>query len=132
MIVHQTVTADRIWIVIVDQIVTSLEKVLSIVPCHRKKDRCLAIRGYIFPLCARCTGILAGYLALPFLLIMDVQLSIVLGVLLNVPMAADGWTQKMGLRVSNNALRLVTGVLCGAGQSVLIVGVSRWIISAIG
>ncbi|QED50133.1 DUF2085 domain-containing protein [Cytobacillus dafuensis] len=99
------------------------------VPCHRKKERCLTIRGYKLPLCARCTGILVGYLFFPILIVFHLQLPIWLGLLLNMPMVLDGWTQKMNYRLSNNLLRLLTGILCGFGQSILIVGISERIIS---
>ncbi|WP_410489379.1 DUF2085 domain-containing protein [Bacillus sp. DTU_2020_1000418_1_SI_GHA_SEK_038] len=93
------------------------------------KDRCLTIKGYTFPLCTRCMGILIGYFLLPILIISDFNLSIWLGVLLNIPMVVDGWTQKMKYRESNNFFRVSTGLLCGFGQSILIVSVSSLIIS---
>ncbi|MBS4193190.1 DUF2085 domain-containing protein [Bacillus sp. FJAT-49705] len=101
------------------------------VPCHRKKERCLTIRGYTLPLCARCTGILGGYLFFPILIAFHLQLPIWLGLLLNIPMVLDGWTQKMNYRMSNNPLRFSTGIMCGFGQSVLIVGISEGIVSYI-
>jgi uncharacterized membrane protein len=115
----------------VDRIVIGLEKLTAIVPCHRKKDRSVSIYGRSLPLCARCTGILIGYLLFPFLLIFMLNLPIWLGILLNIPMAADGWTQKMHFRESNNTLRMTTGILCGCGQSILIVSISHWIITLI-
>ena len=30
--------------------------------CHQRPDRCLEIQGHLLPLCARCTGIYAGFL----------------------------------------------------------------------
>ena len=110
-------------------IAISMGRFLSIVPCHRMKDRCITIKGYTFPLCARCMGILAGYFLLPILTISNSNFPIWLGVLLNIPMVVDGWTQKMKYRESNNFLRLSTGIICGFGQSILIVSVSSLIIS---
>lgn len=116
-------------IVIVDRIVINKMRLLDIVPCHRMKSRSITIKGYTLPLCARCTGILLGYLFFPFLLIAGIHLSLWLGLLLNVPMVLDGWTQKRKYRMSNNVLRVITGIMSGLGQSVLIVSGSDYIIS---
>jgi len=88
--------------------------------------------GYTLPLCARCTGILAGYLFFPIFLIAGWNLPLWLGILLNFPMIIDGWTQKKKYRMSNNSLRVVTGIVCGFGQSIIIVGVSGGIVSLAG
>ncbi len=118
---------DRI--VIVAQIVTRLKWIVYLVPCHRIESRSLTINGYTLPLCARCTGILAGYLFFPFLLLFDLSFPLWLGILLNLPMVIDGWTQKRKLRMSNNSLRLSTGIVSGLGQSMIIVSASQSIIS---
>ncbi|WP_102275523.1 DUF2085 domain-containing protein [Cytobacillus massiliigabonensis] len=95
------------------------------------KSRCLTIKGYTLPLCSRCTGILAGYLFFPILFFIDIHISIWLGLFLNIPMILDGWTQKLKFRMSNNRLRLLTGAICGLGQSILIVSISDYIVSLI-
>ncbi|MEW9050854.1 MAG: DUF2085 domain-containing protein [Neobacillus sp.] len=106
-------------------------KVLEIVPCHRRKNRSLSWRGHTFPLCARCTGILSGYLLFPFFLVTGLLFPLWLGILLNIPMVLDGWTQRKKLRMSNNTLRFTTGIVSGAGQSMIIVSVSHFIISLV-
>ncbi|MEH7247247.1 DUF2085 domain-containing protein [Neobacillus niacini] len=113
----------------VAQIVTRLKWIVFLIPCHRIEDRCLTIKGYTLPLCARCTGILAGYLFFPFLLLFDLSFPLWLGILLNLPMVIDGWTQKRKFRMSNNSLRLSTGIVSGLGQSMIIVSASQSIIS---
>jgi uncharacterized membrane protein len=129
----QTVIVSLILIriVTVGRIVINIMRLLDIVPCHRLKSRSITIKEYTLPLCARCTGILAGYLFFPFLLIAGIYLSLWLGLLLNVPMVLDGWTQKRKYRMSNNILRVTTGIMSGFGQSVLIVSGSDYIISMI-
>ncbi|MEH7250660.1 DUF2085 domain-containing protein [Neobacillus niacini] len=114
---------------IVAPIVTRLKWIVYLVPCHRMKSRSLTIKGYTLPLCARCTGILAGYLFSPFLLLLDLRFPLWLGILLNLPMVIDGWTQKRKFRMSNNPLRLSTGIVSGLGQSMMIVSISQFIIS---
>jgi len=115
----------------VGRIVINLMRLLDIVPCHRMKSRSLTIKGYTLPLCARCTGILAGYLLFPLLLIAGLHFSLLIGLFLNVPMVIDGWTQKRKYRMSNNILRVTTGILSGFGQSIVIVTGSDLIIASL-
>ncbi|MFS0779399.1 DUF2085 domain-containing protein [Neobacillus sp. 3P2-tot-E-2] len=132
LIVDRTVTENQIvgdLIVIVGQIVINLKMLIDIVPCHRMKSRSLTIKGYTLPICARCTGILLGYLFFPFLFVFDLSLPLWLGILLNFPMVLDGWTQKRNIRMSNNTLRLSTGIVSGLGQSIIIVSLSQSFIS---
>ncbi len=124
MIVRQTVR-----LLIVGQIVINLKWMTDIVPCHRMKSRSLTIKGYTLPICARCTGILLGYLFFPLLFVLDLYFPLWLGIFLNFPMVLDGWTQKRKVRMSNNPLRLTTGIVSGFGQSIIIVSISQGIIS---
>jgi uncharacterized membrane protein len=86
--------------------------------------------------CARCTGILAGYLAYPLFLVGLLALPAWLGVALNLPAVLDAVTQAQGRRVSTNWLRLATGVLSGIGQVAVISwvgrGIGRFILSLSG
>jgi len=70
-------------------------------------------------------SILLGYFAVIPLLWLAAEVSflklLVIGVLLNVPMLADGYTQLRGWRVSNNLLRTFTGLMSGLGMSCIIV-----------
>ena len=63
--------------------------------CHCRPERSFFWRGRQFPLCARCTGQLAGLLLLP--------------------MIADGTVQLLTRYESTNLRRLVTGTLFGLG-----------------
>lgn len=98
---------------------------LRFFPCHRKKERSLVIGGRQFPMCFRCMSILLGYFAVGplFWLAADVPflMMLVFGVLLNIPMVMDGYTQLRGWRVSNNFLRSFTGLISGIGMSCIIV-----------
>jgi uncharacterized membrane protein len=116
-------------IVIAYQIVIKLKRLTDLVPCHRMKSRSLTIKGHTLPLCARCTGILLGYLFFPLLFLLELNFPLWLGIVLNLPMVLDGWTQKRKLRLSNNPLRLTTGIVSGLGQSIIIVSISQGIIS---
>ena len=82
--------------------------------CHQMPERSFFFHKYQFPVCARCTGMILGYLlallSQPF---MNSKL-IRLGVLC-IPMALDGIIQYKTTYVSNNPKRLVTGTLFGYG-----------------
>ncbi|MDN3018301.1 DUF2085 domain-containing protein [Paenibacillus sp. BSR1-1] len=116
---------------IAGRIVINMERILRFVPCHRMKSRSLTIKGYTLPLCARCTGILLGYLFFPLFMILSLHVPLWLGIVINIPMIVDGWTQKRKYRISTNALRFTTGLMSGLGQSIIIVSVSESIIKAL-
>lgn len=79
--------------------------------CHQMPERSFFFRGYQFPVCARCTGIIAGYICaiiLWFIWSPGWYIAFFL-----IPLILDGVTQYLEWRMSNNILRFVTGVLFG-------------------
>lgn len=98
------------------QLNEKLTPFFRMVPCHRKKERCLCIQGEAMPICARCLFILIGMLTVPFFLFSPLPLMI--GVALQVPMVLDGWTQLKGWRKSSNGLRMTTGLTSGIGLAI--------------
>ena len=100
---------------------------LKFVPCHRKPERSLKIKGKQFPLCARCMSILIGYIAVIPFLFYSFTFPIPLAILLNIPMIIDGYTQLKGWRKSNNGLRTITGLASGVGQAMFIVTSAHFI-----
>lgn len=94
---------------------------LKFIPCHRKPERSLIMKGKQFPLCVRCMSILCGYLAVIPFYFMSYTFSFVLAFLLNIPMLVDGFTQLKGWRISNNWLRTATGLAGGIGQAMFII-----------
>ncbi len=108
-------------------------KVLSKLSCHQIPERTFNIRGRYFPVCARCTGL---YLGVFFYLIYQyysyVYYSIdltILAILMVVPTFLDGFTQFLGLRESDNKLRLITGFFGGIGLSILVVSIKLYLLS---
>lgn len=91
------------------------------IPCHRNLNRSIKLFNYTFPLCARCSGIVFGYLLLPLLFLQSQLLKWWLIPILMTPLLIDGFTQKWKWRESNNTLRIITGLLFGMAQSMLIV-----------
>ncbi len=82
--------------------------------CHQKPERSFFIGGYQFPVCARCTGVLLGYLAaIPAFLMTGLHLLLSLAGCL--VLFLDWLLQQKGIRESNNVRRLVTGCLGGFG-----------------
>ena len=82
--------------------------------CHRLPDRCLIIGGRRMPLCARCSGITLGtVISLPVIyqFIPDIVMLFLLS-FLSLPAVLDGFRQLYG-KLSNNGVRLTTGLLAG-------------------
>jgi uncharacterized membrane protein len=130
-IVVLVTAADIIMVLEIAMAIAHLLKsimTLELVPCHRKKERSYVIKGKQFPICARCTSILLGYLFVPILLILGLKISIIIGILANIPMITDGYTQLRKWRMSNNFLRTATGLLSGFGQSVIIVWLAKTLV----
>ena len=82
--------------------------------CHQRPDRSFFFRGRQFPLCARCTGELAGILCcIPVCFFW--RLPARYAALLLIPMVADGVVQRFTSYESTNPRRAVTGFLFGWG-----------------
>lgn len=81
--------------------------------CHRMPERSFFIKGYQFPVCARCTGILVGYIIGIIYIILCNKLRYTIELLLMLPMLIDGIGQYRGYFVSTNIRRLITGILAG-------------------
>ncbi|MDR2971001.1 MAG: DUF2085 domain-containing protein [Bacteroidales bacterium] len=92
---------------------------LKFVSCHRMPERSFFYKGKQFPLCARCTGIYIGYIAIFIFAITLTYLPLLWSLLLLFPAVIDGLTQAFYHRESNNILRLITGILFGIGLSSL-------------
>jgi len=86
----------------------------------RHLDRCLRVpfRNRELFLCARCTGILSGFLIQLFLLRIVLTYKLFTGnlVLFTLPLlpVADWITQRLGYRESVNWIRVSTGFLLGS------------------
>ena len=87
--------------------------------CHRKPERSFFYKGHQFPVCARCTGFyisgIASIILLKFYPVPYTLNTLLIGILLLMPCAIDGFSQLFEMRESNNMLRLITGLLGGVG-----------------
>ena len=96
----------KIWI--------KLMNIGSRLGCHQMPERSFFYKGYQFPVCARCTGLIIGYLLgvlIYFLKVLNWKIAIILC----IPLVLDGGSQYLNWRISNQVLRLITGILCGIG-----------------
>ena len=89
--------------------------------CHQLPERSFYYKSKKFPVCARCTGILLGYCTIPLFYLGIIEIPILFIILLNIPILIDSISQYLGLRESNNTLRLITGILSGFACSALVI-----------
>ncbi len=85
--------------------------------CHQKPERSFFVKGYQFPLCARCTGILVGFIITIICLTLKFYTPVNYSVLLLTIMLVDWLFQFVKIKESTNIRRLITGVLGGFGLS---------------
>ena len=91
--------------------------------CHRIPERSFFYRNHQFPVCARCTGFyisLIIYFIYTYFYYADYSMKLIIfAMILLIPAAIDGTTQLFSLRLSNNKLRFITGLLGGFGLGII-------------
>ena len=92
--------------------------------CHQRPERCFTVKGYTFPLCARCIGVFFGQATALLLLPFGIRTRWIPALALLGIMGLDWMLQRLAILPSTNPRRLVTGILGGFGLfSVYIQGV---------
>ena len=86
-----------------------------IMGCHCIAERSFSLKGRPFPICARCTGELLGFI-LAFILYPIFRPPWYWLLLIMLPGIADGLIQLKSSYESNNIRRLWTGLLMGLGM----------------
>lgn len=82
--------------------------------CHQRPDRSFHFQGYQFPVCARCTGVIIGYLlSVPLYVTLGKHLKLYL--LFCLLMFLDWLAQYLNIMESTNIRRFITGVFGGHG-----------------
>jgi uncharacterized membrane protein len=103
------IDSDEIWI--------SLMRMGSKTGCHQMNDRSFSFKGFQFPICARCTGLLlgqiTGFILSFFFIKCDIRFLLCLAVFSTLLLGADGVGQLKKLWMSTNSRRFITGILCG-------------------
>ncbi|MFP3152906.1 DUF2085 domain-containing protein [Lachnospiraceae bacterium ZAX-1] len=86
--------------------------------CHQMPDRCFSIKGKQFPICARCTGVLLGDIAAYAMFFMYIPPSWLCFVGCII-IFTDWLIQYLGIHMSTNIRRLITGIIGGYALSTL-------------
>lgn len=89
--------------------------------CHQIAERSYYINGNEMPFCSRDTGLFLGFvMGFGALLFVRYKIHPVLAVLGLVPIGIDGGLQLVTSYVSNNPLRLATGIIAGVACAMLL------------
>lgn len=83
--------------------------------CHQMPERSFFLRGYQFPVCSRCTGMIFGESISIITLILGVRMHVLSSLVIMIPMILDGVLQLITNYCSNNIKRVVTGLMFGYG-----------------
>jgi len=90
----------------------------QLLSCHQMPERSFFWRGYQFPVCARCLGVIIGHL-LAIIIVLFIRVPIVLGIVFCMIMFTDWFLQYIKVLESTNYRRLITGILGGMGVIVV-------------
>lgn len=92
--------------------------------CHQIAERSFFVKGLQFPVCARCTGVMAGQLTALIAIPLRIPLSVCIACL--TVMGLDWSIQEIGIKSSTNSRRFLTGVLGGFGLFSLYVNIFKF------
>lgn len=111
-----------------------LMKVGAKIGCHQRADRSFFYRHtYQFPVCARCTGVIIGYVLAVCSLMIPVPTILCL-VFCGI-MFLDWLIQYLNICVSTNPRRLITGILGGFGllklELIVLIFLGRYLVDMI-
>lgn len=95
-----------------ERIHTALMKIGRCSGCHQIPERSFFWKGYQFPICARCTGVVIGQ-AVGMLTYFIYKMPWKHSSFFLFLMFLDWFLQRMKILQSNNIRRLITGLLCG-------------------
>lgn len=98
--------------------------------CHQMPERSFFYKGYQFPVCARCTGvIISSFLA--FFIFLKKRISKKLCVILSGVMFLDWFIQYIKIKESTNTRRFITGLIGGFGYATLHLYLYKFIIDSV-
>ena len=100
--------------------------------CHQMATRSFFFKGFQFPLCARCTGILVGEIVACLLLLCNIHIDVFIAVLLICPTLLDGMIQLLGKYESTNFKRLFSGLIAGIGLIFILAHVIHYLLICLG
>lgn len=82
--------------------------------CHQLPERSFFWKQYQFPVCARCLGVIAGYIV-GLIIWFYYSIPLELCSILMAVMFIDWFLQYEEVLMSNNFRRILTGLCCGVG-----------------
>ena len=97
--------------------------------CHQREDRSFKIRGWQFPICSRCTGILTGQLIGIIIYLLDKRIPIYIDFLFLLIMFLDWFLQFKNIKESTNFRRFITGNLAGIAQTSILIKIILFLIN---
>lgn len=96
--------------------------------CHQREDRSFYIKGWQFPVCSRCTGILTGQIIGVVIYLLKMHISIYCSVMFLLIMFLDWFIQYKNIKESTNFRRFITGNLAGIAQVAIIFEIIKFIL----
>ena len=84
--------------------------------CHQMESRSFKIKGWQFPICSRCTGILVGQILGVLIYILKFRIPIYISAIFLLIMFLDQYIQYKKIKESTNLRRFITGTLAGIAQ----------------
>lgn len=112
---------DKIWIKL-------MEICCKYWGCHQMPERSFFIKKYQFPVCARCTGMMVGYVTSLLFTVLKIRIKAIMSVIMMLPMIIDGCVQYKTKYLSNNFRRFTTGLMYGIGLFQFIASMLTWMI----
>lgn len=80
--------------------------------CHQREDRSFNLKGYQFPVCSRCTGILTGQVLGIVIYILKFRVPIYISIIFLLIMFIDWYIQFKHIKESSNIRRFITRKFC--------------------
>lgn len=96
--------------------------------CHQREDRSFKIKGWQFPICSRCTGILTGQIIGIILYLCNIRIPIYIDFIFLAIMFFDWFIQFKKIKESTNFRRFITGNLAGIAQMSILIKIIIFII----
>ncbi len=110
--------SDKQWI--------KLMELGSALGCHQMPERSFFVKGFQFPVCARCTGVILSAI-IATILFFKKRLPIWVCIAMSGVMLLDWGMQYLEIRESTNRRRFITGLIGGFGYSTLHLHFYRYI-----
>lgn len=111
-------TSEKLWI--------KLMETGTYLGCHQIPERSFFVKGYQFPVCARCTGVVISAIVATVVFFKK-KLPLKWCVGMSGVMLADWGLQYLEIKKSTNTRRFVTGLIGGFGYSTLHLYFYNWI-----